>query len=1083
MTWRTLITAIGLAIPGLAAAQSTNDISTIDLAGGSTTFALDFSDHDYELILYSTVTAATDTAQRFTYSVSSNTVSSRPLAYRREGLPDPTDRDRLEAHLRREEQELAARLRAQGGWRPSLYKAARPAQIGSTRSFAFSSYGGVMSDQTVQATLVASSARALGYLDADLAASADNVTTGDIVSMVERFSTHSYPIVDDAFGEPSDVDANGKVVFLFTHLVDRVGGVAGFYSSRSLFEERVGGNGNETDMMFISPTRPLDSYESLLAHEYQHLVNFNQHVMVEDGDAEEAWLNEALSHYTEDLVDGHIGGGNPSLIDEFLNAPGAYSLTGDASFNGGIRGAAYLFLRSLVEDYGTTVPGQLVKTDRVGIANVEATTSRGFADLYAAWLQRLFASGTGLDGSSAFNYTYPLFVDATTGYRILPTPSQSDFTTTGAPVSGTVKAAAPAFSLLKGAGVSESITVEAEVAGAFRGIIIPLPKGFVPQLALPVNRFAGITLDSPLPGVYAAGEGATLSGTIQDPTITQLLLSFELRDGGGAEITFDLGVQGSRFTRSIVFDPSQAGEYIMSLYAGQRGQLLPEVGRLSGAIVTEGTGTVNLPISYFPGITLDSPFPATQTAGNGGSFAGRVTDPSSGIQSLIFVFTPSSGGDPIQIQTTASGGTFRKGFVFTPSQAGTYKLDVYGGPSGGSLPHLGAYEPITVTSTGSERVLLPVDMFDGVLLDAPMDASYFASKQVRLSGSVADPSITQLLFRFDPSGTGEQVRTFVDVSSGRFNADLQFTTAQTGSYTFVLFGGPQGESLSGIGSFSPVEVLAPQSDISLSQAALSWGDLPVGDQQSLSLTLWNFGSEALAVSSITTDNAAFSPSSTSLTVAAGDSATVTVTFTPTGVGLAAATLQIASNDPDLGTAKVSLTGTGIAAPSPQIVLRPTALDFGSVTVDAAAEKSFTILNAGAADLKIESIGSPSGPFGVVLPTVTPVFQIAPGDSVTVEVTFSPTEAGAFSGKLTLSGNAGTTEIAVSGTAVDASVAGRTPDFTGDGRVNFEDFVLFAQAFGSQEGQPGYDPRFDLNGDDAVNFSDFVTFASAFGKAV
>ncbi|MDP6777117.1 MAG: choice-of-anchor D domain-containing protein, partial [Candidatus Latescibacteria bacterium] len=955
--------------------------------------------------------------------------------------------------------------------------------IGSTSTFAFSAYGGVVSDQTVRAQLVASSTRALGYLDSDLAASEDNITSDDIISMIERFSDRSYPIVNDAFGEPSDVDANGKVIFLFTHLVDNVGGVAGFYSSRSLFEERVGGNGNEADMMFISPTRSLDSYESLLAHEYQHLVSFNQHVLVKDGDAEEAWLNEALSHYTEDLVDGHIAGGNPSLIDEFLNNPGAHSLTGDASFNGGIRGAAYLFLRSLVEDYGTSIPGQLVRTDQVGISNVVAATSRSFTDLYAAWLQRLFGSGTGLNSAAAYNYTYEHYADPSTGHRALPTPNQATFVTTGAPVSGTVKAAAPAFVRLKGTGVSESVTIDAETSGQFRALLITLPKGFVPQLALPVDRFPGITLSSPLPGVYTAGEGVTLSGTIQDASITQLLLTFESRAGDGSKITFDLGAQGTQFARSIVFDPSQAGEYTMALFAGKQGEWLPEVGRLSGAIVTEGSGTVNLPESYFPGITLDAPFPATQTAGTGGSFAGRVTNPSSGIEALIFVFTPAS-GDPIQIQTTASGGTFQKGFVFTPAQAGTYKLDVYGGPSGGSLPHLGSYEPITVTSTGSERVFLPVDMFDGVLLDAPMEASFFAGKQVRVTGSVKDPSITQILFRFDPAGgTGEQVRTFVDVSSGRFDAALQFSSSQTGTYTLVLFGGPQGQLLSGVGSFSPVQVLVPQPDLSLSLSALSWNDLPVGEHQDLSLTIRNFGSQALSISGIVSDNAAFSPSTTSFTVAAGDSATVTIAFTPTGVGLAAGTLQISSNDPDLGTAKVSLSGTGVAAPSPQLVLRPTALDFGSTTVGNTSEQTLTLLNSGAADLKIDSIAGPSDPFNAVLPTVTPVFQIAPGDSATVKVTFSPTEAGTFTDKVTISGNVSTVELIVSGAGLDSSSTEKTPDFTGDGRVSFEDFVLFAQAFGSDQSSPGYDSRFDLNGDGAVNFSDFVTFATAFGKTL
>ena len=50
-----------------------------------------------------------------------------------------------------------------------------------------------------------------------------------------------------------------------------------------------------------------------------------------------------------------------------------------------------------------------------------------------------------------------------------------------------------------------------------------------------------------------------------------------------------------------------------------------------------------------------------------------------------------------------------------------------------------------------------------------------------------------------------------------------------------------------------------------------------------------------------------------------------------------------------------------------------------------------------------------------------------------------------------------------------------PDFDGDGTVGFEDFFLFAEAFG------GSDPRFDLDGSGSVDFADFFLFAEHFGQ--
>ncbi len=59
----------------------------------------------------------------------------------------------------------------------------------------------------------------------------------------------------------------------------------------------------------------------------------------------------------------------------------------------------------------------------------------------------------------------------------------------------------------------------------------------------------------------------------------------------------------------------------------------------------------------------------------------------------------------------------------------------------------------------------------------------------------------------------------------------------------------------------------------------------------------------------------------------------------------------------------------------------------------------------------------------------------------------------------------------------------SPDFDGDGTVGFSDFLAFASGFGTQQGDAGYDARYDLDGDGSVGFSDFLTFAGAFGSQV
>jgi hypothetical protein len=49
------------------------------------------------------------------------------------------------------------------------------------------------------------------------------------------------------------------------------------------------------------------------------------------------------------------------------------------------------------------------------------------------------------------------------------------------------------------------------------------------------------------------------------------------------------------------------------------------------------------------------------------------------------------------------------------------------------------------------------------------------------------------------------------------------------------------------------------------------------------------------------------------------------------------------------------------------------------------------------------------------------------------------------------------------------------------KVDFNDFVVFAQAFGKKTGDSGFNFQADTNDDGVINFNDFVNFAQSFGK--
>jgi hypothetical protein len=308
----------------------------------------------------------------------------------------------------------------------------------------------------------------------------DTITliTEQIQAQIDRFSNTTYQQVASVFGDPSDVDNNGQVLFLYTSLVDEVGGVAGFYSASSVLPENLGGNGNLSDLMYINPTTDAEGYAALLAHEFQHLISFNQHVLVRNGESEDSWLNEAMSHVCEDLVDQHVEGGNRELIESLLDAPNNYALTANASFSKGVRGAAYMFARSLIEELGSDAPSRLVQTDKIGIDNVETVSNQTFATLFDKHISRLFLSGSGLNNT--LNYSYPFLQEVTTSGRSFPPPREFAVSPEGVSVTGNVKPLSAVYLRLMGNQNQGTIAIQAATIFVYLAPfqILPSPTSY-----------------------------------------------------------------------------------------------------------------------------------------------------------------------------------------------------------------------------------------------------------------------------------------------------------------------------------------------------------------------------------------------------------------------------------------------------------------------------------------------------------------------------------------------------------------------------------------------------------------------------
>lgn len=75
----------------------------------------------------------------------------------------------------------------------------------------------------------------------------------------------------------------------------------------------------------------------------------------------------------------------------------------------------------------------------------------------------------------------------------------------------------------------------------------------------------------------------------------------------------------------------------------------------------------------------------------------------------------------------------------------------------------------------------------------------------------------------------------------------------------------------------------------------------------------------------------------------------------------------------------------------------------------------------------------------------------------------------------------TVTTSAGGTATFSPVSLLNGDCNGDNEIGPGDFSILASAFGTFEGDAGYQPRADLNGDGEVGPADFSVLAGNFGE--
>lgn len=256
---------------------------------------------------------------------------------------------------------------------------------------------------------------------------------------------------------------------------------------------------------------------------------------------------------------------------------------------------------------------------------------------------------------------------------------------------------------------------------------------------------------------------------------------------------------------------------------------------------------------------------------------------------------------------------------------------------------------------------------------------------------------------------------------------LPFNVAAAGSQTFTVSFRPGGSgaksaivSITSNGGSATVSAsgtgVAPV--LSVSPASLTFGSQTIGTTSAAqTLTLFNIGTGTLNVSGITSSNAEFASSLTSVApIAAGGSAKLSISFAPAASGARSSNISILSNG---GNATVSASGTGVTAGA--LSVSPATLTYTNQTVGTTSNtQTVTVSNTGGSALTVNSFFNSNTTDFVLAAPATPL-TINGGASQTFTVAFKPAASGSKSSTLTVDSSAGSATVSASGSGVAVTV--------------------------------------------------------------
>ncbi len=294
---------------------------------------------------------------------------------------------------------------------PSI-KTVQAANVGDIINFNVDKNYDATGRSQVLATLIKSTSGLYFYIEKSWWDAQSTARQNEILASLDglsnEFTNKIYPTLTSVYGFEArpGIDGDSKIAVFFESLNNNLGG---YVRTSDEYSKLQAPDSNEKEMLYLPIAQITDSkLKVFLAHEFVHLIVFNQKNIIQGVD-EEIWLSEARSDYASTILgydDIYEGSNLQRRVEDFLSQP-SDSLTE-------WQGTKYdyavenLFMHYLISHYGINILTDSLHSKLVGIDSLNEALSRNgfkenFSQIFTNWTLALAINNCNYNPNYCYN--------------------------------------------------------------------------------------------------------------------------------------------------------------------------------------------------------------------------------------------------------------------------------------------------------------------------------------------------------------------------------------------------------------------------------------------------------------------------------------------------------------------------------------------------------------------------------------------------------------------------------------------------------------------------------------------------------